>query len=103
MTKILQLNRPFIIHAKINYQRVQEAQVYIFPPVVDCVWEPWSEWTACNVTCNEGTRWRTREKNPEKYDGNPCLGETLEAESCFPKHCPSMMNIMQTHTNSLQR
>ena len=81
------------VPAKIYYQLVQGTQVYIFPPVVDCVWEPWSEWTACNVTCNDGTRWRTREKIPEKYDGNPCLGEAWETERCFPKHCPSM-NIM---------
>ena len=56
--------------------------------LVDGVWEPWSEWTDCSVTCNNGTQVRNRTCTGPFYGGKDCPGPTDEVKDCFPIHCP---------------
>ena len=56
--------------------------------IVDCVWNHWSNWTVCNVTCAGGQQKRSRTKNEEKYGGEPCPGPHDEWQSCNPHPCP---------------
>jgi len=59
-------------------------------PPVDGVWSPWSTWTECTVTCNTGTRTRTRTCNspePDEY-GQDCQGDAIETEDCNTSPCP---------------
>ena len=60
----------------------------------DCIWESWSEWTPCSVTCGGGgTQTRRREiATPPSQDGKICANddatETIlcrRVETCPPK------------------
>ena len=62
--------------------------VFLLPS--DCVWDEWSEWTPCSVTCGNGSSHRTREiLHVEQYGGKPCnLQESNQTMKCFPVECP---------------
>ncbi|XP_028401625.1 uncharacterized protein LOC114524674 [Dendronephthya gigantea] len=51
---------------------------------------PWSEWSKCNVSCLEGnqTRDRTCSKNVSESAWAGCNASTSQIQSCFAGHCP---------------
>ncbi|XP_062847343.1 adhesion G protein-coupled receptor B1 [Trichomycterus rosablanca] len=55
---------------------------------VDGVWNEWSSWSSCSVSCSNGTMQRTRECNGPSYGGSECQGEWLQARECFLRECP---------------
>ncbi|KAG8536291.1 hypothetical protein GDO81_026710, partial [Engystomops pustulosus] len=54
-------------------------------------WSEWSEWSPCSVTCESGTRKRTREcNNPSPKCGGHCDGHNQETELCDTQRiCPT--------------
>ena len=58
-------------------------------PAVHCVWEPWTDWTACSLPCGGGLQFQTREKQVEKYGGRPCEGPPVQNRTCNTHFCPS--------------
>ncbi|XP_060725780.1 adhesion G protein-coupled receptor B1 isoform X3 [Tachysurus vachellii] len=55
---------------------------------VDGVWNEWSSWSSCSVSCSNGTMQRTRECNGPSYGGSECQGEWLQRRDCFLRECP---------------
>ncbi|CAD5114006.1 DgyrCDS3169 [Dimorphilus gyrociliatus] len=62
----------------------------------NCKWSNWSEWSNCSSECGEGTKIRTREpNNPQKYgNGQKCIGDREEKDSCKNKECPVCHDYM---------
>eukprot|EP00731_Ephydatia_muelleri_P026831 Em0018g931a len=58
------------------------------PCPVDCAWSNWTEWSACNQTCNGGWHYRTRSSSPALYGGKICTGPSRQDEICNPQPCP---------------
>ena len=60
--------------------------------VVNGGFSKWGSWGECSVSCNTGTRTRTRKcTNPvPAHGGQDCsgLGDSEERGSCLLKHCP---------------
>lgn len=56
---------------------------------VDGVWDSWSIWSDCDVTCNSGTRTRNRTCTGVQYGGSDCIGEDTESDTCNDTPCPS--------------
>ncbi|XP_029467710.1 properdin [Rhinatrema bivittatum] len=54
-------------------------------------WSSWSPWSACSVTCEQGTMQRWREcKSPLPKCGGTCPGSNLETAACDTKQvCPT--------------
>ncbi|XP_061877505.1 SCO-spondin isoform X1 [Entelurus aequoreus] len=51
------------------------------------VYEPWSEWTICSVTCGRGQRTRTR--LCQDTEGGPSCSDTMQTGSCDLGACPA--------------
>ena len=66
-------------------------------PVVDCVWEEWSGWSSCGVTCGVGTQVREREQIPAENGGFECEGDSQETRDCNTEGCPGINYLMNTH------
>eukprot|EP00731_Ephydatia_muelleri_P026830 Em0018g930a len=58
------------------------------PCPVDCAWSNWTEWSACNQTCNGGWHYRTRSSSPALYGRKICTGPSRQDEICNPQPCP---------------
>ncbi|XP_053387921.1 neurogenic locus notch homolog protein 1-like [Mercenaria mercenaria] len=58
--------------------------------VVDGNWTPWSNWSHCDVTCENGVQTRTRScTNPApKYGGQNCIGNSTDVKVCMLELCP---------------
>ncbi|XP_053388216.1 coadhesin-like [Mercenaria mercenaria] len=58
--------------------------------VVDGNWSPWSSWSQCDVTCENGTKSRVRFCNnpPPQYGGLDCPGEGTDLKTCQRHLCP---------------
>ncbi|XP_062395734.1 adhesion G protein-coupled receptor B1 [Sardina pilchardus] len=54
----------------------------------DGVWNEWSSWSSCSVTCSNGTKQRIRECSGPSYGGSECRGEWLENLECNLGECP---------------
>lgn len=60
---------------------------------MDGNWTPWTEWTPCSVTCENGTRVRNRTcTNPAPaFGGKDCHGDGVEYKDCeLGFNCPGM-------------
>ena len=44
------------------------------PCPVDCVWNQWSPWTECSLSCANGTQYRTRTFEPAEHGGERVRG-----------------------------
>ncbi|XP_012942941.1 hemicentin-1 [Aplysia californica] len=54
---------------------------------VDGKFGPWSEWSACSVTCGQGTRERLRECVEPEHGGRSCRGDHTELMDCELASC----------------
>ncbi|CAH1776207.1 unnamed protein product [Owenia fusiformis] len=57
------------------------------PCPVDGVWELFSDWSVCSVTCGGGSRYRTRNCTGPYYGGAECQGDSQETEPCNTNSC----------------
>ena len=48
-------------------------------------WGDWGEWGSCSLTCDEGTKQRSRTCN-----GIGCVGDNQESTTCTTAACPGM-------------
>ena len=70
---------------------------YFAVPDVDCEWTDWSDWTACSVTCDEGSKIRIRaEKTAQSGNGKQCDGDSEETDQCTLAACSEWEIIMET-------
>ncbi|GFS05116.1 SCO-spondin [Elysia marginata] len=58
------------------------------PLPVDGVWNPWSVWDECSVTCGGGFQARNRSCDGPYYKGLDCQGDTVENQTCNTQPCP---------------
>lgn len=52
------------------------------------VYEPWSPWSSCSVSCGGGQRIRTR--LCQHSEGGPSCADTEQSESCDTPTCPGL-------------
>ena len=55
--------------------------------VVDCEWNAWEPYSACSVTCGEGTKTKKRTKSVEESGEGTCTGKDQETISCYKDKC----------------
>ncbi|XP_074654579.1 SCO-spondin-like [Tubulanus polymorphus] len=60
----------------------------LHPCPVDGIFESWSLWQSCTVTCGGGTRTRNRTCIGPFYNGNNCTGSTIDEQLCNTDGCP---------------
>ena len=60
---------------------------------VDGAWSFWGTWGTCSVTCDNGTRTRTRTcDNPAPtYGGDQCQGPSQDISECLMNTCPGIL------------
>lgn len=58
--------------------------------LVHGLWNPWTLWTDCSTSCENGTRTRNRTCDGPYYGGDDCTGAGHEIEACFLRWCPGM-------------
>ncbi|XP_060594093.1 thrombospondin-1-like isoform X2 [Ruditapes philippinarum] len=58
--------------------------------LVDGNWAEWSQWSACDVTCEKGIQTRKRTcTNPEPaHNGLYCVGNKTDTKACLLQPCP---------------
>ncbi|XP_031758128.1 adhesion G protein-coupled receptor B3 isoform X3 [Xenopus tropicalis] len=54
---------------------------------VDGLWQEWSAWSQCSVTCSNGTQKRQRECSPASHGGSDCKGPYSETRECHNQEC----------------
>ncbi|XP_078390988.1 SCO-spondin-like [Cetorhinus maximus] len=57
---------------------------------VDGGWTPWSPWSDCPVTCDQGLQTRTRAciNPPPRNEGSECEGLSIQIQNCSILPCP---------------
>ncbi|XP_072234960.1 SCO-spondin [Leuresthes tenuis] len=50
------------------------------------VYEPWSRWSSCSVSCGRGQRWRSR--SCQDTEGGPSCAEIMQRDTCDLSPCP---------------
>ena len=56
---------------------------------VNCVWSPWSEWSACSKSCGGGRKISNRRMNKTLVnDHNDCSDDDIRYEECNSNPCP---------------
>lgn len=69
----------------------------VFPFAVDGIWQPWSDWGDCPVTCGGAEHSRNRTCFGPFYDGANCSGPATETRDCNTQHCPGQICMGQRH------
>ncbi|XP_073425497.1 adhesion G protein-coupled receptor B3 isoform X5 [Dendrobates tinctorius] len=54
---------------------------------VDGLWQEWSSWSQCSVSCSNGTQKRQRECSPASHGGSDCRGPYSETRECHNQDC----------------
>ena len=54
-------------------------------------WDEWSEWSACNVSCGEGRKTRSRHCHLKSDTSSSCEGDEMEFMKCDNDHCSAMI------------
>jgi len=70
---------------------------------VDGGWSVWQDLGTCSVTCDNGTRTRTRtcDNPPPSNRGDDCQGSAQETSECVMNECPGKRHIKQTSAENL--
>lgn len=55
---------------------------------VHCQWLEFSEWSACSLSCDNGTQYRSRGYVSAKHGGEDCTGDLREIQLCNTQPCP---------------
>jgi hypothetical protein len=56
---------------------------------LDCIWNEWTQFSACSITCNGGTKLRTRTKMVvDQHGGDTCRGKFEDLVRCGSDRCP---------------
>lgn len=53
------------------------------------MWEQWSDWSACSLSCGGGSQDRQRDCVGPFHGGLECPGNGSESQNCNTHHCPS--------------
>uniref|UniRef100_A0A674IEM5 Adhesion G protein-coupled receptor B2 n=1 Tax=Terrapene triunguis TaxID=2587831 RepID=A0A674IEM5_9SAUR len=53
------------------------------------LWEEWSPWSLCSVTCGRGARTRTRQCVAPQHGGKACEGPEVQTKPCNIAICPA--------------
>ena len=60
-----------------------------------CVWDDWSDWSACSKTCGDGLKKRTRsEWRKARNNGDKCKGSPSQDETCNEGCCRKFTNAL---------
>lgn len=65
--------------------------------LVDGVWQPWSLWDSCNITCGGGGQNRYRTCIQPQFGGAPCNGSDIDYKDCNTHHCPGNASYTETY------
>nr|QNH72392.1 toxin candidate TRINITY_DN31071_c0_g1_i3 [Pachycerianthus borealis] len=70
-------------------ERITEKCPTKCPYAVPGMWNKWSSWTDCSVSCGEGTRKRERkcDEPAPKNNGEDCKGSSIEKGTCYKGRC----------------
>ena len=89
-TPIRSLGAPATVKYEINAFYIEES---VKPEPVDCVWSPWSKWSACSKSCGGGKRTKTRQKLIKEKNGGSCSGQSKSTVTCNKQNCPGKFLI----------
>ena len=56
---------------------------------VDCIWNEWTTWSPCDVSCGGGSQTRVRTQNSAQFGGKACVGAYHDYQICSNISCPS--------------
>jgi len=59
-----------------------QQQCNLDPCPIDCRWDEWQHWGQCSVSCGDGNRVRSRNKNMQRNGGKSCSGPFSETDVC---------------------
>lgn len=84
---------------------LQETKPCPKPPVIDCTFSVWSEWSECDRTCDIGQRERSRTLTGEPKNGGTCLTHVVlksttpcQMAPCFPNVGPCVFSAWSPWT-----
>jgi len=87
LNKLSTLIQPAKAQGKRCEGSVMEVKVAPPPPVVDCTFTDWMEWTSCTKECGMGQRSRSRSALPWSGTGKCTVASTGEVQGCNPQLC----------------
>ena len=83
----------------------EESMMSAYLLVLDGQWSDWDRWSACTVTCGNGTKLRSRRcDDPEPLNGGRnCTGKSEETAECATWICPGESDRSGVLDNGAQR
>ena len=77
-----------IVYTYVSFGHVVLRIAYI---TVDGIFNSWSNWTSCTLTCGGGTQDRYRDCKGPFHDGMNCTGDWDQRQDCNTQNCPGML------------